>query len=377
MRNAILGSNTIAWRLASLAAAAALLTACASTPPAPKPAPPAKPAPAAKPTPAPSRAARPAPELKKSHPVHYVVKKGDTLWDIASRFLKDPWLWPDIWYVNPQIRNPHLIYPGDVIELRWVHGKPRLTLASSSIKHLHPQVHSTPIRQAVPTLPIADIGPFLAHAYVVTADQLDDAPYVVATGDGRTVVGAHGRVYVKGVEQGDGARWQLVRKGKALTDPQTDELLGYQTKWIGAGRIVKWSDPAAMTLTDTKRGAQTGDRLMPYTPASALPVNFYPHAPASDVKGRIVSVIGGASQIGQYDVVIIDRGKRDGIDPGTVFAIYQQGRTVDDPYSGDDVELPRRHAGMLMVFRSFDKVSYALVMKLDHEIHVLDQVRRP
>ncbi|HET6724798.1 MAG TPA: LysM domain-containing protein [Gammaproteobacteria bacterium] len=353
-------------------AAVLLLSACASEP-APVPvAPP--PAPVTQPKP------KPAPELKRVHPIHYVVKKGDTLWDISKHFLKSPWLWPDIWYVNPQIRNPHLIYPGDVIELRWVNGKPQLTLAGADtglpVVHLHPKIRSTPIKEAIPTIPIADIKPFLTRALIVTEHELDQAPYVLATGDGRLLAGEHGRIYVRGVKQSDGSKWLLVRKGEPLIDPQTNDLLGYQTTFVGEGDIAKWSDPAAMTLTDAERGVRKGDRLMPMKD-DALPVNFYPHPPAKPINGEIISVVDGMSEIGQYDVVALNRGANAGVDPGTVLAIYQRGRMVEDPTNGDAIKLPNRRAGLLMVFRTFDKVSYALVMEEQREVHVLDMVQNP
>ncbi|HET8551220.1 MAG TPA: LysM peptidoglycan-binding domain-containing protein [Gammaproteobacteria bacterium] len=361
-------------RLLPPVACAALLAACASAPP---PAPVAQTPP---PQPAPAPVSKPVPQLKPHHPIRYVVKKGDTLWDISKHFLKSPWLWPDIWYVNPQIRNPHLIYPGDVIELRWVNGKPQLTLAGADtglkVVHLQPEVRRTPIAQAIPTIPIAVIRPFLTRAHVVTEDELEQAPYVLATSDGRLLAGPHGEVFVRGIHQGDGARWLLVRKDKALHDPQTGDLLGYQTTFIGAGRITQWSNPPAMTLDGAARGVRAGDRLLPYNDRE-LPVNFYPHAPKQPVHGQIISVVDGMSQVGQYDIVVLDRGANAGIDPGTVLAIYQRGRVVDDPYNGDDVKLPNRRAGLLMVFRTFDKVSYGLVMELNNEVHVLDAVQNP
>lgn len=360
---------------AALATAVVLLLSACASEPAPVP-PPSEPA--APPTVAP--APKPAPKLKKIHPIRYVVKKGDTLWDISKHFLKSPWLWPDIWYVNPQIRNPHLIYPGDVIELRWVNGKPQLTLAGEEtgmpVVHLHPEIRSTPIKQAIPTIPIADIKPFLTRALIVTDDELKKAPYVLATAEGRLLAGQHGRIYVRGVKQGDSNKWLLVRKGEPLIDPQTNDLLGYQTIFVGEGEIAKWGDPSAMNLTEAARGIRKGDRLMPFND-SALPVNFYPHSPAKPVDGEIISVVDGMSEIGQYDVVALNRGADAGVDPGTVLAIYQRGGTVEDPTNGEAVKLPNTRAGLLMVFRSFDKVSYALVMEEKREVHVLDLVRNP
>jgi hypothetical protein len=363
--------------------AAVLLAACACAPPAPAPQSDSPP-PATSPEPAPASEAesKPAPKLKRHHPIRYVVKKGDTLWDISSRFLKSPWLWPDIWYVNPQIRNPHLIYPGDVIELRWVHGRPQLTLAGTAnehglpVKHLHPKVHSTPIKEAIPTIPIAAIRPFLVRAPVVTDDEMEKAPYIVATGDGRVIAGQNRDVYARGVKKGADSKWMLVRKGDALRDPKSGDLLGYQGIFLGTGKVTAAGDPATMTLSKIKRGVKPGDRLFAYNDAT-LPVNFYPHPPEQSVDGQIISVLEGVSQVGQYDVVVLDRGDNAGLKPGAVLAIYQRGRVVEDPYKGDDVTLPDRRAGLLMVFRTFDKVSYGLVMQVHNEVHVLDLVRNP
>lgn len=348
--------------------AASLLAACATPSPAPPPAPVVQ-TPVAKPAP------EPKPVLRPSHPMRYVVKKGDTLWDISKHFLKSPWLWPDIWYVNPQVRNPHLIYPGDIIELRFVNGRPQLTLAQPT-KHLHPRVRATPIEQAVPTIPLAAIKAFLNRPRVVSRDELDGAPYVLASADGRMLSGSGSKVYVRGIGSGDGAEWTVIRRGDPLVDPDTHDILGYQARYIGAGVIEQRGDPAAMRLTASRRGVKTGDRLVPYNDA-ALPANFYPQAPEQAVNGRIISVFDGVSQVGQYQIVVLNKGTRAGLKPGSVLAIYQRSRSVEDPYNGADVKLPDQRAGVLMVFRTFDRVSYALVMEATSEIHVLDLVRKP
>lgn len=359
------------------------MAACAShpppAPPVPYPAQPEKSDPP--PQPKTQSKSESAPRLKQDHPIRYVVKKGDTLWDISKRFLDSPWLWPDIWYVNPQIRNPHLIYPGDVIELRWVNGKPRLTLAGagnppSETTRLHPEIRSEPIEEAIPTIPIARIRPFLTRAGVVTEDQLDNAPYVVATGDGRLLAGAHHNVYVRGLDKAGSDNWLLIRKGDALIDPKSGDTLGYKAIFVGAGKVAQRTEPVTFTVTDTTKGVRAGDYLIPRTNA-APPVNFYPHAPEQSVDGEIISVPEHVKAVGQYDVVVVDRGKNAGIDPGTVLGIYQQGREVDDPHDGGDVTLPTRRVGLLMVFRTFDKVSYGLILELKKEVHVLDPVKKP
>lgn len=361
------------YALAAGVAAVLLVGGCATPPPAPAPAPdPVQPAPA-EPAPQP----KPAPELKPGHPTRYVVKKGDTLWDISKHFLKSPWLWPDIWYVNPQIRNPHLIYPGDVIVLRWVNGRPQLTLAPSvPTEHLQPRVRKTPIKQAIPTIPLSAIKAFLGRSSIIGEDELKTAPYLLTTSDGRPLAGKGEKVFVRGLKPGDGNDWAILRRGDPLIDPETHDVLGYEAHYIGSGVIEKRGDPATMLLTETTQGTHVGDRLVPVND-QALPTNFYPQAPAQPVNGRIIAVVGGVSEIGRRQIVVINAGTRTGVAPGSVLAIYQHNRTVEDPYTGDDVKLPDQRAGLLMVFRSFDRVSYALVMQATSEIHLLDAVRNP
>lgn len=317
--------------------------------------------------------------LKSNHPDRYVVVKGDTLWGIAARFLKNPWLWPDIWYVNPQIKNPHLIYPGDVITLVYVNGKPQLRLQRGrpTVK-LEPHMRSEPITQAIPTIPLDAIRPFLTQPRVVGKDTLAHAPYVVQSAGEHVITGAGGRVYVRSITSNKVRHFAIVRSGEVYRDPATGEILGYEALYVGDAVLQHTGDPATLSVTRSTRAVRIGDRLVP---AGNKPYNAYftPHAPKHKVAGQIISVIDGVTQIGQYNVVVLDRGKRDGLNAGTVLAVYQKGEIVPDevnPRRGD-VKLPDERAGELMVFRAFPRVSYALIMRATRSMHVLDYVRNP
>ncbi len=369
-----------ARRMIVAAGLALALAACASKPPAP---PPASPAPAEQPPAQPAPAKEPV-ALKPQHPLRYVVRKGDTLWDISNMFLQSPWLWPEIWYVNPQIKNPHLIFPGDVITLTYVNGKPRLSLTRGQPSvHLSPKVRIEPLAQAIPTIPIDAIRPFLTRPEVVGADELDNSPYILRTIDGRLMTGAQGKVYVRGQNAADGSSYTILRKSQPLLDPQTGEVLGYQALYVGALKIQQWGDPATAAVTQSSEEVMAGDRLIP-TSNETLTSHFTPRAPAREVHAQIIDILGGLAEAGQYQVVVLDRGTRDGLELGNVLAIYQHGEKIEDPYAskgflggGDKVQLPDRRAGVAMVFRTFNRVSYALIMQSTSEIHLLDMARNP
>lgn len=321
--------------------------------------------------------------LKPDHPERYVVKEGDTLWDISGRFLHSPWLWTNVWYANPQIKNPHLIYPGDVVSLVYVDGKPRLTVDRRSGKRpvvkLSPEGRSTALTRAVPTIPMGAIRPFLTEPHVVELGQLDNAPYIVEPAGEHIVVGAGADVYVMDVQDPDQKRYAVVRPAEPLVDPDTNELLAYHALFVGDAVLQRGGNPATMKLTRTTRESGTGDRLIPATDEE-YDAYFMPKAPSSEVDGRIISVVDGVTQIGQHDVVILNRGAQDGLEPGHVLAIYQVGEVVDNTVTEDPrdtVKLPDERAGEVMVFRTFDRVSFALVMRATEAVHVLDRVTSP
>lgn len=314
-------------------------------------------------------------ELKSNHPDRYTVVKGDTLWDISAMFLRDPWRWPDIWYVNPQIANPHLIYPGDVLVLTYVDGQPRLTLQRGPMR-LGPQVRSSPLDNAIPTVPIDAIKPFLTRPYVLEEGQLESAPYVVAFADEHIMGGAGQRVYVRSITDTEHAKFEVVRKGGVYEDHETGEVLGHEALYIGSGLLRKIGDPATVLLTSTEQESIKGDRLLPASQDVALQ-NFQPKAPDADINGAIISVLDGVTQIGQHNVVVIDRGSNDGLVVGDVLDILHRGETIKDSVSSnpsDTVKLPDENAGILMVFRTFERVSFGIVMHATRAIHVLDKV---
>lgn len=317
-------------------------------------------------------------ELNPDHPERYIVKKGDTLWDISGKFLRYPWHWPDIWYVNPQIENPHLIYPGDQLSLVWRDGRPRLELqrGQRTVK-LSPEVRETLIDKPIPTIPLSAIGPFLSKPKVVGAEVLENAPYVVASADERLISGSGDYVYVRGIGDGDGDAYSVFRGGKVYTDPDTDEILGYEAIYTGDAKVVSPGDPAKVDLLYTSQEVQIGDRLLEVE-EDDYEMNFIPRSPNQALDGRIISVFDGISQVGQYQVVVINRGARDGLETGHVLSVFQAGETIRDQVTQapqDTVTLPDEHAGEAMVFKTYQKVSYAIVMRATRAIHVLDKVK--
>jgi hypothetical protein len=317
--------------------------------------------------------------LADNHPERYVVRKGDTLWDIASRFLRDPWRWPDIWQVNPQVANPHLIYPGDELELVYIDGRPqlRLTRGPRELK-LSPEARSVPWDGRIPTVPIDAIAPFLTRPYVVSEEELDAAPYVVALADEHIVGGAGQRAYVRSIESGDPRKFDVIRPGDAYRDADTGEVLGYEGLYVGSVETQRTGDPATVFITRAEIETVIGDRLIPVLDEEPL-ADFYPKAPDGQIDGSIIAVLKGVSQIGQYQVVVLDRGAADGLSPGTVLRIDQKGETIRDIVAGGrkQVTLPDEEAGLLMVFRTFDRVSFGLVMHATKALHILDRVRNP
>lgn len=332
--------------------------------------------------------------LNPSHPQHYTVVEGDTLWDIAGRFLKNPWEWPDIWQNNPHVDNPNLIYPGDVIALSYVDGEPRLkvlreTLGSSNpyasgvasgrdIK-LSPQIRITPLEQAIPVIPVDAISPFLTSPKVVSGYELEDAAYVIDFAGEHMLGATDDRVYVRAITSDETSAFTVYRPGVPYIDPDTGETLGYEAVYVADAQLQRVGDPATLTLTKSAQETRTGDRLMPNT-REEVNLNYRPHVPETVISGHIIGVMGGVSEIGQYAVVVLDRGSRNGVETGHVFDIYHAGRVIRDPISrkpNDSVKLPDEEAGRLMVFRPFEKVSYALVMDATRSIHLLDNVRTP
>ena len=328
-----------------------------------------------------------AQHLKPGHPDVYTVVRGDTLWDISGKFLSKPWLWPEIWQINPQIPNPHLIYPGDEIALVYVDGQPRLQLrrgdagrtvrlTPSDTVSLQPQIRATPLESAIPAISLDAIQGFLVQNRVIEREILDAAPYVVQGESERLVLGAGDKIYVRGTLP-DSESFSFVRHGPVYLDPETNELLGQEATYIGLGKVTSIEeDIATLRVSSTREEIQIGDRVMP-TEERRVDSTFFPSAPEGEVRGQIISVFSGVTQVGQYDVVVLNRGEREGMAVGNVLAIYKRGALARDRIANQTIRLPSERAGLLMVFRTFDKLSYGLVLRAERPLAVFDEVRNP
>ncbi len=323
-------------------------------------------------------------DLQANVPETYVVKKGDTLWGIAKHFLKNPWYWPEIWHSNPDIKNPHLIYPGDVISLYYVNGKPRLGINMKQVPgstRLQPKIRTYPLDEKDVGIAIQAIKPFLIRPQVVAEETLESAPHVLDSREARLIYGSGDEVYVHGLNNAwAGQRFSVFRPGKKLLDPKTGELLGYEATHASDAELIREGEPATIELQDSVREVLRGDRLLPLDPG---PEGFYfiPHAPAPATEGNIISLFNALSQVAQYQIAVVNLGQRNGMEPGHVLEIHQAGRTVTDHFHRDqkdrEVTLPTETSGLMMLFRTFDKVSYGLIMESDHPIRIGDIVTGP
>ena len=325
-------------------------------------------------------------------PKHYTVKRGDTLWGIASMYLRDPWLWPEVWILNPQIPNPHLIYPGDTLALAYgADGRPQVSLEQAGAVRLDPRLRNSALDSAIPTIPYSAIAAFLSRPTVVTTDEMRHAPYVLAFRDKHEIAGSGIEVYVRNLPAAENARFAIVHVGNELRDPDDGKVVGYEGIYTATALVQRPGDPAKALLIDPARETLRGDRLLS-ADASETPVTFALRAPASDVHGRIIDVVGGTELAGQYAVVVINRGKRHGLEPGNVLAVDQAGDVVRDLYRGGKtigdtnglgtsfaprVRLPDERTGTMLVFKVFDRVSFGLIVGASDTIHIADVVRNP
>ena len=368
-------------------------------------------------------------DLKSDAPDTYTVVKGDTLWGIAGRFLKDPWKWPQIWQMNKdQIKDPHWIYPGDVIRLDRSGEYPGLSLApggggadaaASNVVKLDPRIRVESLETAVPSIPGTAIGPFLTQPLVVEVGGLDNSPVIVANEEGRVIVGAGDLAYADRIGATEIVNWQVFRPGVTLRDPESGEILGVEAKYVADARVRRFGFPSTLEITKAREEINRGDRLIPAREVT-FP-NYVPHAPDKPIRGSIMSVEGGVSELGQFQVITINRGSRDGIEIGHVLASYRRGGPVDsrarafefsspsswfkgidwfrdsdtrpnpvvteprpraveaksEPPAGSPVVLPDERNGLIFVFRVFEKMSYAMVMRANKPIYVGDLVQTP
>ena len=333
--------------------------------------------------------------LADNAPASHTVQRGDTLWAISSLFLKSPWRWPELWGMNLQdIRNPHLIYPGQVLQLVKDGDRARLQLARggaagqppSNTVMLSPRVRSQLLDNgAIASIPLQLIAPFLNEAVVLSQDELAGAPRVVATQEGRVMISRGETAYVRG-DLGGARSFTLFRQSKPLRDPTTNELLGYEAGYIGTADFVRAEGtspagglpvPATFVMTSARQEAGVGDRLAP-VPARDYSA-YVPHPPAAPMAGQVVSIYGEALTAGQNQIVTINRGTRDGVERGHVLALWSAGaRAVDSTGpKAQPIQLPDERTGLLFVFRVFERVSYALILSANDPIRPGDRFTQP
>ena len=341
-----------------------------------------------------AQAGVPLSELAANAPDSYTVKRGDTLWAISSLFLKSPWRWPELWGMNlEQIRNPHLIYPGQILYLDKTGGRARLRVGQAigpdgSVK-LSPRVRSSGLGDgAIPSIPFHLIEPFLTEAVIFPANELETAPRIVGTQEGRVVLAKGERAYVRG-EIAPQREFRIFREPKALRDPSTKEVLGYEATYVGAAEYVRPGEtrngadgkpeivPATFTVTAAKLEAGVGDRLAPM-PAREFS-NYAPHAPQGAVGGQIVSIYGDGLTAGQNQIVALNKGSADGLERGHVLALWSTGEQMIDKTdpSRPTIKLPDERHGMLFVFRVFDRMSYALILSVQNPVKPGDRFTQP
>ncbi|WP_150305628.1 LysM peptidoglycan-binding domain-containing protein [Pseudomonas saliphila] len=318
--------------------------------------------------------------FKEDHPERYQVVKGDTLWDISGRFLSLPWKWPEIWHANPQIDNPHLIYPGDIISLIYVDGQPRLTVnrgQGGTIK-LSPTIRSRPVAEAIPTIPLEAINAFLDAGRILNDDAaLERAPYMIGGEAESVVAGAGNRVYARGETDENVVAYGIYRRGRSYTDPDSGEFLGIHVQEIGNGQVLDTErDITTLNITRSRQEVRIGDRMME-TEERAVASTFFPSDPDQEVNGLILDVPNGVTQIGQYDVVLLNKGAQDGLKEGNVLAIYKTGEVVRDRIENQQVQLPDERGGLMMVFRVYDRMSYGIVLNASRQLAIMDKVRNP
>jgi LysM repeat protein len=331
-------------------------------------------------------------DLNPTAPMRYAVKRGDTLWGISSMYLRDPWLWPELWYVNPQIANPHLIYPGDVLVLAYrSDGQPEVQVQEGGPARLEPRLRSSPLYSAIPAIPYSSIAAFLSRPALLSTTEIERAPHVLAFPDEHQVAGDGDAAYIRGLDAPQGTRFTVLHIGEKLYDPDTGRTLGYQGIYASTAVVARAGNPAKVTLLDSARETLRGDCL--FSEAGSSPLTFVPQAPSTQINGRIISAVeqdmtDNVHILGQFDIVAINRGTRQGVQAGTVLAVDQAGMVVSDrgPASymwgssttfSSQVRLPAERAGTLIVFKASDDMSFGVIVGASDTMRIGDFVHNP
>ena len=328
--------------------------------------------------------------LAENYPERYVVVKGDTLWDISQRFLRDPWRWPEVWQGNPQVENPDLIYPGDVLVLTFIDGRPVLRkLRQGGREKLSPKARANALLNAIPSIDPSAIQAYLRAPLVTDENELATAPYIVDGFDNRLLLGQYSQFYARGFNQtevvedndffkdGFAKEYNIFRPGRRFIDPVSGEHLGWEAKDLGAANFLKAGDPARLVVTEGHEDITIRDRLRPVLTKEALPF-FHPHAPLNEaVRGVILDTPNRSTELGALSIIAISLGERESIDPGTVLRIKSKAKAKKDPVTGENYLIPEEPVGLAMVFRTFEKVSYAIVTNTERQVEPGDVLVSP
>lgn len=320
-----------------------------------------------------------APALVDNPPDRHIVVPGDTLWGISGKFLREPWRWPEIWQMNrEEIRNPHRIYPGDIVLLDRSGASPRLRIAKpvGSIK-VEPRVHSQAVAQAIPSIPPNAIEPFLSQPLIVEPAQEAHLPMVIATPEHRMLLGNGDEAFVTGIPDASVERWHVFRPGKPLKDPENGQVLAHEAFFLGHARLVQPGEPATVRITQAKQEMARGDRLQPAPPPEIM--TYAPHRPTHTVSARVMSIYGGVSEGGGNSIVSLNQGQAAGLEVGHVLALFRNrvSTTVDDDGRRTTTPIPEERYALAFVFRVFERVAYALVIDAARPVIIGDAVRNP
>lgn len=324
-------------------------------------------------------------QIRPDAPSRYVVVKGDTLWDISGKFYQDPWKWPEIWGLNKDtIKDPHWIYPGDVVRLDRSTGQLRIgdlstdtadvRSSDSDTVRLSPRViEGMSIHDAIPSIPVNVLAPFLSRPLAVEEDAMKSTPVIIGAREGRVILGEGDTCFARGLTAAQGSQWQIYRPGQQFVDPDTEEVLGIEAIYLGNAEATHFADVSTLSITNSVQEIHAGDMLI--APISDTPLTYLPRAPESEVSAQVISIYGGVSQAGQNMAITLNKGAREGLQIGHVLALYHKGETVKS--NGEEYTLPDERYGLAFVFRVFDKVSYALVMETKLPVQLLDRARNP
>lgn len=339
-------------------------------------------------------------QLQENAPERYVVVKGDTLWDISAKFFKDPWKWPQIWgYNKDTIKDPHWIYPGDVVYLDASTHTLRIgdqtgpatptegsaavpdvgdaTSSDPNVVKLSPRARVVTGRSdAIPTISLKVVGPFLQRPLVIEDEKLDGAPRLIGTLEQKQLLGAGDLAYAQNMPADQGERWQIYRPSVTFIDPDTKEILGHEVMYLGDATVEKFDDISTVRITKSVLEISKGDYFAQVN--AGFSSNYLPHAPPSEINARVISVYGGVEQAGQNTVITLNKGRRDGLENGHVLALYQKGEVIKTKnWFTPNIDMPDLRYGLVFVFRVFDKVSYALVMETKLPVQKLDRASTP